>query len=291
MLLYTPPGSVPKMAAAKAATSRDPPAMQRNPQITKRILQDQAALVLAKAACTKEPEEAIAVLTPPPMHGMTLYIPPHKSSSEQSSLKRKALGDSRIEQESNLVAKAACIKEPEETTDVPPRHEMTLAEARNDPLHPSSEIPSLKRKALDHIGKLDRDSRIEQESEPKEAAVAWTPPIAMAESTKGTESAKSTKRGKLDRDSRIEQQSEPKEAVVAWTPPIAITKSTKSAKSTRSTKNEEKTVSGKTKMKPTHKKPPPLRKKSTNKTTHSNGEKKPSPSDDSGFWSLREEQK
>jgi hypothetical protein len=208
-------------------------------------LQDQGSL--AKAACTKEPEEAIAVLTPPPMHEMTLYTPPNKSSSEQSSLKRKALGDSQIEQQSDLVAKAACIEEPEETNYVPPMHKMTLYIPPNKS---SSKKLSLKRKALDHIGKLDKDSRIEQEPEPdEEAVVAWTPPIAMTKSTKSA-------------------------------------KSTRSTRSTRSTKNEEKTVSGKTKMKPTHKK-----KKSMNKTTHSDGEKKPPPSDNSGFWSLREEQK
>jgi hypothetical protein len=86
--LNNPPPML-KMVAVKAAASRDPPAMgDILGQSTKRKPQDQGGV--AKADCTKEPEEALVVWTPPTM---------------KPSLKRKAQGA--------LTKASSCIKEPE----------------------------------------------------------------------------------------------------------------------------------------------------------------------------------
>jgi hypothetical protein len=92
--LNNPPPML-KMVAVKAAALRDPSAMGDPPamgdpcdQSTKRKSQDQGGL--AKAACTKKPEEALVVWTPPTM---------------KPSLKRKAQGA--------LTKASSCIKEPE----------------------------------------------------------------------------------------------------------------------------------------------------------------------------------
>jgi hypothetical protein len=106
--LNNPPPML-KMVAVKAAALRDPSAMGDPPAMgdpcdhsTKRKSQDQGGL--AKAACTKKPEEALVVWTPPPMHAMTHCNSSNQRRNYKPSLKRKVQGALNM---------AYCIKEPE----------------------------------------------------------------------------------------------------------------------------------------------------------------------------------